>query len=472
MERIVAHLPSEIDKIMLLIREGEGLSLEFKERYSPRIDEDIVAFSNARGGTLLIGVRDDNTIVGEHLNNDLKARINSLARNCNPSVAVEIKQVGQVVVITVPEGMDKPYACGSGYYRRLNGSTQKMSHTELRAMFTENEPIPFEERAAKGFSFEDISRAKIRAFTKEAGIRIGNTSAANFLRSLGTANKTQVNNAGVLFFGTNVHEHIHQAQLTLLAFKGTGKSHIYDRRDVRDDLLTQFNEAMAFIRKHLNIRSEIEGVNRYDIYEIPIEVIREAVVNALMHRDYSVPGTQASLEIYDDRVEIRNPGGLPRGMSTHRLGSVSVRRNEIVSDLFFRLHKVERIGMGINKMKEGMAAAGLRPPEFTPDDFFTALFFRSTDFALKSKETLAASPVTPGQNEGSEKSSEKSSEKLLKFLARNSTASAREAAAALGLSTRSIEKHLASLKTIGKLKRIGPDKGGRWLVVRSLTDAN
>ena len=89
--------------------------------------------------------------------------------------------------------------------------------------------------------------------------------------------------------------------MTLLAFKGTQKLHIFDRRDVQDDLLTQFNEAVLFIQKHLNIRSEIRGVNRQDIYEIPLEAIREAVVNALMHRDYSVTGTQISIEIYDDR---------------------------------------------------------------------------------------------------------------------------------------------------------------------------
>ena len=74
--------------------------------------------------------------------------------------------------------------------------------------------------------------------------------------------------------------------------------HIYDRRDVRDDLLTQFNEAISFLKKHLNVRSEIRGVNRKDIYEIPLAVLREAVVNALMHRDYSITGTQVSVEVY------------------------------------------------------------------------------------------------------------------------------------------------------------------------------
>ena len=161
------------EQVKLLISEGEGLIVEFKERYTPRIDQDIVAFANARGGTLLLGVRDDGSVAGERLTNDMKAKINSLMRNCKPVIAVNFSQVGEVAAIVVPEGMEKPYSCGSGYFRRLDATTQKMSHDELRIMFSENEPSPFEEKAVRGFTFDDISEAKMLAFVKEAGIRIG-----------------------------------------------------------------------------------------------------------------------------------------------------------------------------------------------------------------------------------------------------------------------------------------------------------
>jgi len=120
--------PITVEQVKLLIREGEGLTVEFKERYTPRIDEDIVAFANAKGGTLLLGVRDQGIVVGERLTNDLKAKITSLARNCKPSITTELSQVGEVVAVVVPEGTEKPYSCASGYYRRLDGTTQKMSH--------------------------------------------------------------------------------------------------------------------------------------------------------------------------------------------------------------------------------------------------------------------------------------------------------------------------------------------------------
>lgn len=464
------------DKVKLLIREGEGLTVEFKEKYTSRIDEDIVAFANARGGTLLLGVRDDGTVVGEHLTNDLKAKINSLARNCKPSISVEMEQVGDVVAVVVQEGAEKPYSCGSGYYRRLDGNTQKVSHDELRIMFAENEPLPFEEKTVKGFTFDDVSKAKIRAFTKEAGIRIGSTAVPDFLRSLKVADETRVKNAGILFFARDVHDHLHQAQMTLLAFKGTDRLHIYDRRDVRDDLLIQFNEAVAFLKKHLNVRSEIRGVNREDIYEIPLEVLREALVNALMHRDYSITGTQVSVEVYDDRVEIVNPGGLPKGLSIRDLGTVSIRRNELIADLFFRLHKVERIGMGIRKMKEAMVSAGLHEPTFATDAFFRAMFQRSPEFALKEgKEGLEkrfGEKLGDGWEELVERLEEKLGEKLregerniLRLIHCNKRISIREMAREVGISTTAIDKNLTKLKNKGILRRVGPDKGGHWEVI-------
>jgi ATP-dependent DNA helicase RecG len=460
--------PWDVRQIDLLIREGEGLTVEFKEKYTSRIDEDIVAFANSKGGTLLLGVRDDGTIAGERLTNELKGRLNSLARNCKPGIAVELAQTGEVVAVGVPEGIDKPYSCGSGYFKRFNGNTQKLSQEEIRLMFRENDPFPFEERTAKGFDFVALSRAKVLAFTKEAGVNIGKTTTADFARSLKVADETRVKNAGILFFAKDIHDFLPQAQMTLVAFKGTKKGHIYDRLDVRDDLLTQFNEAVLFLERHLNVRSEIRGFDRQDIYEIPFSALREALVNALMHRDYAIAGSQASVEVYDDRVEITNPGGLPKGLPHKAFGKgISIRRNELIADLFFRLGKVERVGQGIQRMKDAMAEAGLKEPVFEANGFFRAVFHRSAEFSLKRSEEPAEVVSKGGQTSGQIKWSELSEKRraVLEVIKKNPMISRENISEFLGINQSAVQKHIERLKSGGFLRRVGPDMGGHWDVL-------
>ena len=248
---------TDADKINILIKEGEGLTVEFKERFSARIDEDIVAFANTKGGVILLGVRDDRTISGEKLTNDLKARVNSVARNCNPPVQVKIKQFQNVIAIEVLQGEEKPYNCSSGYFRRLDGTTQKMTNHELRTMFQEHEATPFEEKVNKDVTWDDISKEKIQDFLKEADVSIRKIAPRDILTSLSIAQDDRITNAGVLFFAKNPRKFILQSQMTLIAFKGRDRVHIYDRQDVQDDLLTQFNAAVFFLMKHFPDREPV-----------------------------------------------------------------------------------------------------------------------------------------------------------------------------------------------------------------------
>ena len=164
------------------------------------------------------------------------------------------------------------------------------------------------------------------------------------------------------------------------------------RVDVQDDLISQFNQAMLFLTKHLNIRSEIIGVNRYDICEIPIEALREAVVNAIMHRDYSISGTSLMVEVYVDRVCIVNPGGLIEGMDLQSLTRRSMRRNELIADIFSRIDKAERMGSGISRIMRLVADAGLPSPIIETNQFFEITFKRDPRFKVDNvniEESLA-----------------------------------------------------------------------------------
>lgn len=446
--------------IDILFKEGEGLTVEFKERFTPRIDEDIVAFANTRGGVILLGVRDNRTVSGERLTNDMKGRINSIARNCNPSIQIKTRQIQDVVLIEVPQGEEKPYSCGSGYFRRLDGTTQKMANHELRLIFQENEAVPFEDKIHKGVTWNHISKEKIRNFLKEANISMRKIVPRDILTSLNIADGDRITNAGVLFFAKDPRRLIVQAQMTLIAFKGTDRIHIYDRQDVQDDLLTQFNVAVLFLMKHLNRRSEIIGVNRKDIYELPFEALREAIANAIIHRDYSVRGTSLMVEVYDDRVEIVNPGVFP----WHRrkeFGKISVRRNERIADLFFRMDKVERAGTGIRRMKEAMTSAGLPAPKISQGGFYTILFRRPAEKGAENLTQEATQKIPrkyPEELTGNQLS-------ILGLLEDDNSLTRQQLAEKLSVSPETIKKNIEKLKAKKILKRIGPDKGGHWEIV-------
>lgn len=447
-----------LNELKLIIAEGEGLTVEFKEKYTPKIDRDIVALANAKGGFIVLDVNDEGKITGEKITNHIKAEILSIARNCDSPITLsKISHIGGVVVIEVPEGDDKPHSCSSGYFRRMDAVTQKMSQKEVRTMFRETADLFFESLPCKGFTFDEISLKKIRAFLEETqtSLKVGKSNLASFLSSLGIYKDGKINNAGSLMFAGDIKKFIPYSETILGAFKGTNKTHIYDHKDVRDDLLTQLNEAMAFVQKHLNVRSEIRGVQRHDIYEIPLDALREAVVNAIVHRDYSKRGTSIYVSVFDDRIEIVNPGGLPAGVTKQNFGKESVRRNLIIADLFHRMGKVERMGGGIGRMRDLMKEVGLKEPIFESDAFFRAIFRRNPEYSLK-----------PAPGLGPEKTTQKTTQKIIEQIGKNPQITRQELAKIINLTEEGVKYHLSKMQKKGSIRRVGPDKGGHWEVLK------
>lgn len=162
-----------------------------------------------------------------------------------------------------------------------------------------------------------------------------------------------------------------------------------------------------------------------------------------------------------------NPGGLPKGLSVKDLGKVSIRRNELIADLFFRLHKVERIGMGIQKMIEAMVAAGLREPVFVPNAFFFgAIFHRSPEFALKDTFLGSEAKDRKPDAKPTQKTTQKTTQKIIALILKKPEITRQKLAIELGISDSGVKYHLKKMQDKGVLRRVGPDKGGRWEVLQ------
>ena len=153
------------------LHEGEGSMLEYKEALSSSLVREMVAFANSTGGKILLGVRDDGTVVGIHDNNELRARIQDLARNCDPPVKVLVEPVAEVLVVTVRESENKPVQCREGFFWRQGASTQKLTRDEIRDFFRDEGAIRFRPRLCPKFRYpEDFDREKFNAWVRESRI--------------------------------------------------------------------------------------------------------------------------------------------------------------------------------------------------------------------------------------------------------------------------------------------------------------
>ncbi|MBI2231643.1 MAG: putative DNA binding domain-containing protein [Deltaproteobacteria bacterium] len=362
----------------ILVHEGEGSMLEYKESFSSSLARELVAFANSAGGKILLGVRDDGTVVGVHDSNDLRAKVQDIARNCDPPVKVLLEPVGKVMVVHVRESENKPVQCRDGFFWRQGAGTQKLSRDEIRDFFRSEGSVRFDLAICSKFRYpQDFDRDKYNAWIEESGItRKGRIEdvLVNIEAAERSGGRLVMRNAGVLFFAKDVYHFFPQAYVTCLLAKGGDKADILDRKDFRGGVVSDIEESLRFVQRNTRTAYRIEKLRREDVPEYPMRALREAITNAVMHRDYFEAGANVFVEIYGDRIEVSNPGGLPKGLTRAELGTRSVRRNPLIADLLHRIAFIEKAGTGIRRMREEARKTGCPEPTFGADGFFTATF--------------------------------------------------------------------------------------------------
>ena len=445
-----------------IISSGEGYNAEFKVSFPSKIKEvteEVCAFANAAGGTLLIGVDDKNTIQGITFDNAKRSALQNSIGEISPTLHCEIYTAEvegkEIIVIEVPSGDNKPYVLSGAIYVRQGPNSQKLTTVEeMRDFFQQADRIYFDEAPCKAIDIaKDITKENIRQFRELAGFNstIADEQIFNNLKLY--TKDTFLKNGAVLFFAQNPEQFFEKAVVRCIAFEGTDKRFIIDDKVMSGTLYQQFLQAMEWLKGKLNVRYDIEGAGsqpRKEIWEIPETVFREAIINALAHRDYYEKGARITIELFADRVEISNPGGLVSGIPRNEFGKRSLSRNPLIFGLFERIRMVEQIGSGIVRMRDVMKDAGLTPPEFTMDGMFTVVFRRPFDFEKwveRWVEKLTDNRV-----------------KILREVHRNNRVTKRELEQIIGLSASAIDNNIDALKELGLLERVGSDKGGNWRI--------
>ena len=384
--------PADLD---ILIQQGEGTTLEFKESLSSSFAREVVALANTIGGKILLGVRDGGSVAGIKDTNALRARVQDVARNCDPPVKVLVEPVDGVLAVHVRESDAKPVQCSDGFFWRQGAVTQKMSRDEIRDFFRTEGVIRFDLSPCPRFSYpEDFDREKFKAWLALSGIT-GRPRVEDVLVNLDVAERAGdrllFRNAGVLFFARNVRRFFPEAYITCLLGRGTDKVHILDRKDFDGGVVADIQDAMRFIERNTRTAYRIEGLRRQNIPEYPMDAVREAVTNAVMHRDWFFDGANVFVEIYTNRIEVISPGGLPKGLTLADLGHMSIRRNPLIADLLHRIDFIEKAGTGIRRIRDRAREQDCPEPEFEADRFVTVIFRPNPEV----REVSADDRVTP-----------------------------------------------------------------------------
>jgi len=403
-------------------------------------------------------VRDDGTVAGVKDSNNLRARIQDMARNCDPPVKVVVEPVGEVVVVHVHESDAKPVQCGEGFLWRQGAVTQKLSRDEIRDFFRAEGTVRFDLAPCPRFRYpQDFDRTKYNAWLRLSGIT-GRPRVEHVLVNIEAAEraggKLLFRNAGVLFFARHVRHFFNQAYITCLLAKGADKVHILDRKDFDGGVVADIEDALRFIERNTRTGYRIERLQRENIPEYPMKALREAITNAVMHRDWFIDGANVFVEIYTDRIEVVSPGGLPKGMTLADLGRKSVRRNSLIADLLHRIDFIEKAGTGVKRIRDEAREGGYPEPEWEANGFVTTIFRPNPEVrAAAAAQSGAQSEAQSGAQSGAQ------SRQVLTALSQGER-SAGDLTEALGLrsKTGALKRTLNELVAGGLVEYTLPDK--------------
>lgn len=376
-----------------LIARGEGQTVEFKRAWATSAVETLVAFANARGGVVIFGV-DDKTRAIVGIANDEWARLEStlvqVCDACRPPLRPVIESVelagARVLAATIARSLDVHSTSDGVTWLRVGSQTRAAAPDEVTRMLQDRGKLATDEFPVQGARLEDMQMDKVARYIENrvaataprlsSGRALPEVAASlSLLRKTGDAFAPTV--AGILFFGVYPQRFIIQSIVRALRFQGTSvaTSVILDRAGLEGTLDEIIDAAVAFVGRNMKVARLIEGVAK-EIPEYSLRAVREAITNAVIHRDYTNGGREVLVGMFDDRLEIASPGGLAGPMKRETLSAQHFARNPRLAQIAFELGKAERAGTGIPRMLYEQALLGAPPPEFeVSEDTFTVRFW-------------------------------------------------------------------------------------------------
>jgi len=390
-------------KLEQFLPEGEGQCVEFKEslRLLNEIGECISAFSNSNNGVILVGVSDSGKVVGASVGkNSLEELAGFIKRNTDsavfPRIVVEGVQGKKVVVVSVGECSEKPVFFRKEAFERVGKTNQKLSASEIRKLAKESgERIYWDERICREAGLKEIDEEKVKWFLKTAkerrGFEIEYDSIEEALRKLKLLKNEGLTNACFLMFAKDPQKFFLQDEAKCGRFKGTTTKEFIDMNEFSGPAFEQVDDVEKFVLKNIKRAAWIEPgkVKRQEKWEYPMDSVREAITNAIVHRDYQSP-SKVQVRIFDDRIEVWNPGSLPKGWTVKTLKEEheSIPSNPLLARMFFLIKYIEEWGRGTTDMVKDCSNYGLPEPEFKDTGTSIVVIFRKSKLTEEHLEKM------------------------------------------------------------------------------------
>ncbi len=449
-------------EIKKIISAGENLKVEFKTSFNAEVIETLVAFANAKGGIVLVGVSNEGVIKGTTLQPEtIQQWINEIKTKTSPQVVPEseIIEIDTKIVIklSVSEYPVKPVAFKGRFYKRVNNSNHLLNALDVVNLHLQsvNSSWDFYIRADK--TIDDISFEKIENVIEQISGRTGNRSIEKpliFLQKNELLKNNSITNACYLMF---CKDQTIQTTIELGFF--ASETSIKDSITCKTDILSQVDIVMDFVKKHINKETIITG-NKASIerWQYPLEAIRELVLNMIVHRDYT-SAADSQVKIFPDRIIFYNPGLLSSDISIEQLYTsdyISYSRNKQIAQFVKDLGWIEKYGTGIKRVIELFEKSNLPTPVIRNQQNGVFVEIRSgyKDLDKDLEKDLEKDNLTTRQM------------LILNELIRNKKITQQELSKKIGINDKNIRNNLQTLKEKGLIKRIGPDKGGYWEVLK------
>ncbi|PIN74318.1 hypothetical protein COV20_01730 [Candidatus Woesearchaeota archaeon CG10_big_fil_rev_8_21_14_0_10_45_16] len=382
------------DQILEVIESGETQEVELKQSFhsSQDFSKLMCGFANTYGGMVIVGVDAKKNVMGIKEDIDqIQQKISAAAQAISPPIVPQIQvytiKGKKIIVVIVQKAIDNTFHTFQGVvYVKVGSTLKKIEGNQLVDFLRSKQILCFDEITSDA-NIKDIDTEKIKDYLKVRGHEdfLNHNSVENFLISSKLASKNgslKIKNAGFLFFGKEPAEFFPQVEIKLAQFDGIEPVKIISHQMIQDDPVSSIEKSLSFVKKNLSKSIEItDKAKREEKHEYPVDVIREAIVNAVAHRDYF---SKDSIQIYlfSNRIELTSPGSLPIGLPRELFGTLSVRRNPIIYRLLRDYGYVEGLGSGVPRMINSMREQGLKDPEFGIYEHF----FRIVLYNQKGKQ--------------------------------------------------------------------------------------